>query len=50
MSCPLELVLAQAVERHVFDSAVRTYRFWMRNPLEGFKCSSSTGSMLGATA
>jgi hypothetical protein len=37
MSCPMELVLARAVERHVFGSAVRTYRCWMRNPLEKFK-------------
>ncbi len=37
MSCPLELVLARAVERQVFYSAVRTYRCSMRNPLERFK-------------
>jgi hypothetical protein len=37
MSCPLELVLARAVERHVFRLGGSDLSFWMRNPFEGFK-------------
>lgn len=50
MSCPLEPVLARAVERHVFRLGGSDLSFWMRNPFEGFNGSSSTGSILGATA
>ena len=50
MSCPLELGLARAVERHVFRLGGSDQSFWMSNPLEGFNGSSSAGSILGATA
>jgi hypothetical protein len=50
MSCPLELVLARAFERHVFRLGGSDLSFWMRNPLEGFNGNSSTGSIVGATA
>jgi hypothetical protein len=33
----LELVLARAVERHVFRLGGSDLSFWMRNPFEGFK-------------
>jgi hypothetical protein len=37
MSCPLERVLARAVERHVFRLGGSDLSFWMRNPFERFK-------------
>src|SRR5687768_7350950 len=37
MSCPLELVIARAVERHEFRLGGSDLSFWMSNPFEGFK-------------
>jgi hypothetical protein len=47
MSCPLELVIARAVERHEFRLGGSDLSFWTSNLLEGFNGSSSTGSILG---
>jgi hypothetical protein len=50
MSCPVELVIARAVERHEFRLGGSDLSFWTSNLLEGFNCSLTMGSILGATA
>jgi hypothetical protein len=49
VSCPLELVLARAVEKYVFRLGGSDYRFGCATRSKGLNGSSSTGSILGAT-